>query len=185
MGIAVIVCLGFVAIACASASANAQAAGAKADSEGDPVTTNVITAAPSTFKVTMEDEVRQHLVLHLARSSLDVARLVIGNLRSRAARDLKGVRFFIEKPDADASTPVDDPHYAGNFVLGFEASQSMLLNIAPTLSRLWQSGALAPKGLAERKALRITFVPEPWDFATALPKDFALPFESLTLEVPR
>lgn len=30
----------------------------------------------------------------------------------------------------------------------------------------------------------VTFVPEPWDYAAALPEDFALPFEGLTLEVP-
>lgn len=37
----------------------------------------------------------------------------------------------------------------------------MLWNIAPTLSRLWHSGALTAKGLAQSKALRVTFVPDP------------------------
>lgn len=149
------------------------------------MTTSAITAAPVTFNVALEDEVRQSLERQLAGGSLEVARLVIHNLRPRSAKALKGVRIFIEKPDASVNTPVDDPHYTGNFVLGLEASQSMLLNIAPTLSRLWQAGELAPKVLAERRALRITFVPEPWDDATALAKDFSLPFESLTIEVPR
>jgi hypothetical protein len=183
----VIVFAGFVAIACASASVNAQAAGAEpggARGEGDPVRTNVIAAAPSTFKVALEDEVRQRLELYLTRGSLGVARLVVRGLRPRSAQALKGVRVFVEKPDADAGTSVDDPHYAGNFVLGLAASQSMLWNIAPTLSRLWRSGDLTPKSLAEKKVLQITFVPERWDFATALPEGFALPFESLTLEVP-
>jgi hypothetical protein len=181
MRIVVIVFLGFAAVACACADAgsNVQTAGAEAGGEDDPVATRVITAAPNTFEVALEEEARQRLELHLGRGSLDVARLAVRNLRPRAAHALKGVRIFIEKPDADARTPVDDPHYAGSFVLGLEDSQTMLLNVAPTLARLWQSG-----DLAGRKALRITFVPEPWDFAAALPENFALPFEGLTLEVP-
>jgi hypothetical protein len=127
----------------------------------------------------------RRLELDLADGSLEVARLILRDLRPRAAQALKGVRIFVEKLDADAGTPVDDPHYAGNFVLGLEDSQTMLWNIAPTLSRLWHSGALTAKGLAQRKALRITFVPDPVEPATPLPKDFALTFKSLEIELPR
>lgn len=179
MRIAVIVLLGFAAMACADSGSNVRTAGAEAGGEGDPVATRAITGAPSTFEVALEEEARQRLEFHLGRGSLDVARLTVRDLRPRAAQSLKGVRIFIEKPDADAGTPVDDPHYAGSFVLGLEDTQTMLLNVAPTLARLWQSG-----DLAGQKALRITFVPEPWDFAAALSEDFALPFESMTLEVP-
>jgi hypothetical protein len=179
MRIAVIVFLGFAATACADTASSVQTTGAEAGGEDDPVAAKVITAAPSTFEVALEEEVPQRLELHLGRGSLDIARLVVRDLRPRAAQSLKGVRIFIEKPDAHAGTPVDDPHYAGSFVLGLEDSQTMLLNVAPTLARLWRSG-----DLAGRKALRITFVPEPWDFADALPEEFALSFESLTLEVP-
>lgn len=179
MRIAVIVLLGFAAMACADSGSNVRTAGAETGSEGDPMAKKVITAAPRTFEVALEEEASQRLELRLGRGSLDVARLTVLNLRAQSAKALKGVRIFIEKPDADAGTPVEDPHYAGSFVLGLEDSQTMLLNVAPTLNRLWQSG-----DLAGRKTLRITFVPEPWDFAAALPEGFALPFESLTLEVP-
>ena len=179
MRIAVIVLLGLAAMACADSGGNVRTAGAEAGGEDDPVATKAITAAPSTFEVALEEEARQRLERHLGRGSLDVARLTVRDLRPRAAQSLKGVRIFIEKPDADAGTPVDDPHYAGSFVLGLEDTQTLLLNVAPTLARLWQSG-----DLSGRKALRVTFVPEPWDFAAALPEDFALPFESVTLEVP-
>lgn len=179
MRIVVVVFLGFAAMACADSGSNVRTAGAEAGVEDDPMTAKAITAAPSTFEVALEQEARQRLELHLGRGSLDVARLTVRDLRPRAAKSLKGVRIFIEKPDADARTPVDDPHYAGSFVLGLEDTQTLLLNVAPTLAKLWQSG-----DLAGRNALRITFVPEPWDYAAALPEDFALPFASLALEVP-
>lgn len=182
MRLVVVVC--FVAIACADASSNVQATGAEAGDRDDPVPAGVILAAPTTFEVAIGNEARQRIELEFARGSLDVVRLVIHNLRPRAAQALKGVRIFIDKPDADVRTPAGDPHFAGAFVLGLEAPESTLLNVAPTLSRLWQSGDLAPEDLAGRKALRVTFVPESWDSATALPKDFALTFESLTFEVP-
>ena len=184
MRLVVVVFLGFVATACANASSKDLATNTEAGGEGDPVNAGTILAAPTTFEVALEDEVRQRLELRLARGSLDVVRLGIHDLRPRAAQALKGVRIFIEKPDADVRTPAGDPHSAGAFVLGFQTPESMLLNVAPTLSRLWQSGDLAPEDLAGRKALRVTFVPETWDSAAALPEDFALAFESLTIEVP-
>jgi hypothetical protein len=188
MRIIVIVFSGFVALACAAASSTGDAAGARAGGErgeGGPVAASVITAAPATFEVALGGDVVRRLELHLAHGSLEVARLILRDLRPRAAQTLKGVRIFVEKPEAFAGTPVADPHYAGNFVLGLEDSQTMLWNIAPTLSRLWHSGALTAKGLAQRKALRITFVPDPAESAAPLPKDFALTFKSLTIELPR
>ena len=171
--------LGFAAVACSDTVSNVQTADAEAGGgEDDPVAAKVITAAPGTFEVSLEEEASQRLERRLGSGSLGVVRLTVRGLRPRAAKSLKGVGIFIEKPDANAGTPVDDPHYAGSFVLGLEDSQTMLLNVAPTLAQLWKSGELAG-----RKALRITFVPEPWDDG-ALPKEFALPFESLTLEVP-
>jgi hypothetical protein len=185
--IVVIAFMGLLAIAGADAGTKLQAAGGEGGGRGDagPVATKVITGAPCTFAVELADEARQRLEANLAQGSLDVARLVIRDLRPRAAQALKGVRIFVEKPDANAATPVDDPHYAGNFVLGLEASQSMLLNIAPTLSKLWHSGELTPERLAGKSALRITFVPERWDYAAALPREFALQLGGLTVEVPR
>jgi len=184
IGPVVVVFLSVVAIACADGSSNVRTTSAKAGGERDPAHAGVILAAPTTFEVAIEDEARQRLELKLAHGSLGVVRLVIRNLRPRAAQALKGVRIFIEKPDAKVRTPAGDPHSAGAFVLGLGAPESILLNVAPTLSKLRQSGKLAPADLAGRKALRVTFVPETWDSATALPEEFALAFESLTFEVP-
>jgi|SRR5579864_621780 len=188
MRIVVIVFSGVVALACVAASSTVHAAGARVGGErgeGGPAAASVITAAPATFEVALGDDVVRRLEPQLAHGSLEVARLILRDLRPRAAQALKGVRIFVEKPDADAGTPVADPHYAGNFVLGLEDSQTMLWNIAPALSRLWHSGALTAQGLARRKALRITFVPDPVEPAKSLSKDFALTFRSLTIELPR
>jgi hypothetical protein len=146
---------------------------------------HVVTATPRTIDVELDDETRQGLEQHLAAGSLTVARLQLRDVRPQSAQALKGVRIFIEKPDADARTPVDDPHYAGTIVIGFTASESVLLNVAPTLARLRQSADLTTARLAERKAIRITLVSEPWDFAARLPADFALTIQGVTLTVPR
>ena len=176
MKLGVVVFLSFVAIACAdAASSKVTAGGTKA---------GVILAAPTTFEVPVESEARQRMEVHLAGGSLRVVRLIIRNLRPRAAQHLKGIRIFIEKPDAGLLTPTQDSHSAGAFVLGLQSPETMLMNVAPALSRLRQSGELTAADLARRKALRVTFVPEPSDSNTSLPKDFAITFESLKFEVP-
>src|ERR1051326_599104 len=145
------------------------------------VQTGMIRTAPTTFNVAMDSDVRQRMQGQLAHGSLTVVRLVIHNLRPRSAQALTGVRIFINKPDASVRTSSEDPHFAGAFVLGLQSPETILLNVAPTLSRLWESGDLAPKDLAGKKGVRVTFVP---DTATSLPKNFALTFERLTFEVP-
>jgi hypothetical protein len=169
-------------VACASATSNPGHGG---DQRQQDTPAHVVTSAPATVSVELDDQTRQNLERHLTRGSLTVARLIIRDVRPRAAQALKGVRVFIEKPTANASTPVDDPHYAASFVLGLGASESVLLNAAPALSRLWASGALTGAGLNQSKALRITFVPEAWDFAPRLAADFALNIQEVALDVPR
>jgi tyrosinase len=65
------------------------------------------------------------------------------------------VRVFLNAPNADRNTPVDDPHYAGSFAFfgtdsgaaGHEGGHkehkpNFLVNITPTLERLRNSGEL-------------------------------------------
>lgn len=182
MRMVVVVFLSFFAVACADASSNVETN--DGGGKGDPAHAAVILAAPTTVDVAVGNEVRQRMQLGLAHGSLKVVRLVIRNLRPRAAQGLKGVRIFIDKPDAGVRTPAGDPHAAGAFVLGLQSPETVLLNIAPTLSRLWQSGELTAKNLSGKKALRVTFVPETIDSSTALSKDFALSFEDVTFEIP-
>ena len=145
---------------------------------------HVMTSAPSTIEIPLDDATREGLARQLARRSLTVARLSIRELRPQAAQALKGIRVFIEMPTATTRTSINDPHYATSIVLGFDASDSVLLNVAPTLVGLWGSGDLTRAKLDERKSLRVTLVPEPWDGARALPAEFAVTLQGVTLEVP-
>lgn len=169
------------ALSCASASLGGDDGSAQREPDAAFQT---ITAAPTTMRVELDDATRQALEGQLAAGSLRTARLIIRDVRPHAAHALKGVRIFIESPGADTRTPADDPHHAGSFVLGIAPPESVLLNIAPTLSTLWDSGELSRVKLDQSRAIRITFVPEPWDFAARLPGDFALTVQSVAIEVP-
>jgi hypothetical protein len=171
---------------CTVACASTNGAPRGADNQ-DPreAMVHVVTAAPTTITIALDESTRQELTRRLADGSLRVARLQLRDLRPRSAQTLKGVRVFVEKPDADLSTPVDDPHYATSFVLGLSSPDSLLFNIAPTLSRLWRSGGLTIDHLDKTKAVRVTFIPEPSDAIRVLPADFALTIQGVSLDVSR
>ena len=177
-----VLCLCTMAWACASNNAKVDG---RATQGQEQLSGHIVTAAPSTISVELDDETRRELARRLSAGSLTVARLVIRDVRPQAAQALKGVRIFVEKPDADVNTPVEDSHYASAFVLGLTSPESTLVNVAPTLTRLAKSGELTSEKLDQQKAIRITFVPEPWDFARRLPADFALTVAGVALEIPR
>lgn len=141
----------------------------------------VVRGEPRTFEVALEPAVRERLLAELERGSLEVARLFLRDLRFRGAERLKGVHVFVEKPDADRSTPVDDPHYVQSFALGLEPTQSMAWNIAPVLTRLWHAGKLSR--LLERAILRVTLVPQPWDPHLGVGDDLELELTRLEIEL--
>jgi hypothetical protein len=172
-----------VTIACGSAGAGPQTTDGDSRDGGYSQAT-ALAAIPTTVEVQLAGDTSQRLKDRLDRRSLEVARLVLHDLRPHGASSLKGIRVFVEKPDADLSTPLDDPHYVSSFILGLEPSQTFLWNIAPTLSRLRELGRHPEGEHAPNARLRVTFVPEPWDAAKGLEEDLALPFSSVTIEVP-
>ena len=184
MKIGCVVAIAWVAlvVACVPAGHAGRHPGAASTTGGDDVA-HVIAAAPGTYALRLADDTRACLARQLERGSLGTARLTLVDLRPHAAQALKGVRVFVENPDADATTPPDDASAAGAFVLDPEPRQTMVLNIAPALNLLRASGGLE-RVLATGGALRLTFVAEPWDFVPSLPTDFALPFARATLDVP-
>lgn len=167
-------------------------AGGTGASGTDPAPAHVVAAAPGTYALPLAADTRRCLLERLERGDLRIARLTLSGLRPRNAQALKGVRVFVERPverfverpEAGTGTPTDDPHAAGAFVLGLEAEQTFVLNIAPTLDALWRSGVLDAGILSSRDGLRLTFVADPWEEAGALPQDFALPIARIRLEVP-
>jgi len=151
---------------------------------GPDIARHTIAAAPATIRVELDDAARDALTRRLSARSLDVARVILHDVHP-IGRELKGVRIFIEKPDADLKTPTDDPHYAGSFVPGFAPPETINLNIAPTLAKVWAAGERTRASLSDRKAIRLTLVPEPWEPAVRLSPEFSMTIQSITLEVPK
>jgi hypothetical protein len=152
---------------------------------GPNIAQYTITPAPTTVAIALDDSSRDKLVRRLGAGSLVAARLTLRDMRATGAQTLKGVRIFVEKPDADLDTPSSDPHYAGSFVLGFTPSETLNLNIAPALAAIWKSGGLTSATLNDRQAVRVTFVPEPWEPARRMPPEFSLTIQSVELILPQ
>lgn len=177
-----------IALALFMVGAAACAAGTNADSRAaqrDSAAPYTLTGAPTTIRVELDDSARDALARRLDARSVEVARLILRDVRPAGAQALKGVRVFLEKPDADLSTPTDDPHYAGSFVPGFAPPETVQLNIAPALASVWASRDLSRTALNDRKAIRITLVAEPWEPARRMPPEFALTIQGAALELPR
>lgn len=100
--------------------------------------------------------------------------LSVGVARPPAENDFF-VRVFVGKPDANADTPVTDPHFAGSFAFfgddlaaskGMEghaqhmtARRNFLVDISPAAETLAKGGALT----AARGAVPLTFVTVPFE----------------------
>jgi len=120
---------------------------------------------PEAFRAVMDTSARTKAVL------------TIDEVEVPAKQDVF-VRVFINKPDASADTPIDDPHYAGSFaffccqndqghpgmVTGAKPKLRYLVDATDTVRRLNQGGSLAAN-------LDITLV--------------AVPFENRTVETQR
>jgi tyrosinase len=81
--------------------------------------------------------------------------LTVGDMALPHGSDLY-VRVFINKPDANESTPIDDPHYAGSFAFfnGHQASGkasagTFLVDLTDAVGRLKNAGELMSEGVPE------------------------------------
>jgi tyrosinase len=96
--------------------------------------------------------------------------LTIDDVEIPAKRDFF-VRIFVNKPDASAETPIEDPHYAGSFGFFFDESilndqpalakggrpkAGYLVDMTPTLRKLGQAGSLSGP------QVNVTLVPMPY-----------------------
>lgn len=122
-------------------------------------TGGAIRVEPETFRSVLES------------AGKDKAVLTVGDVEIPAKNDFF-VRVFLNKPDASADTPIDDPHYAGSFAffhddsamkgqeemtMGGRPKAGYLVDVTPTLRKLNQGGSLsAPQ-------LEFSFVPVPYE----------------------
>lgn len=121
---------------------------------------DAVEVQPEAFRSALEADTRTRVVLSIAEVEVPVQRDFF-------------VRVFLNKPDASATTPIDDPHYAGSFgfffdeaaLKGAEGQTGMverpktgfLVDVRPTLTRLNQGGAISSSGKVE-----VSFVPVPY-----------------------
>jgi tyrosinase len=96
--------------------------------------------------------------------------LTVGDVQMPPKRDFF-VRVFLNKPDATAETPIDDPHYAGSFAFFFDESAmkdhgtgtpaapltGFLIDVRPTLEKLNKAGAL-PSSQVQVSLLPVPYV---------------------------
>jgi tyrosinase len=115
------------------------------------VTAELQKAAPTRLKV--EPDAFRTLMDSAAREK---AILTVDEVENPPKQDVF-VRVFINKPDADANTPIEDPHYAGSFAFfccsddkshaGMAAQPTpklrYLVDLTETLRKLNQGGSLA------------------------------------------
>jgi tyrosinase len=116
---------------------------------------------PATGAIKVEPEAFRPV---LEAGGKNVVVLTIGEVDIPQQRDFF-VRVFLDKPDASAQTPFEDPHYAGSFAFFFDESAmkghegmgrpkaGYLVDVTPTLRRLSQAGALSAN------AVDVSFVP--------------------------
>ena len=112
-----------------------------------------------TLKESVEISVQKPSSATITVNTQDFTRIFTSNAAERAllivrqlaqpARSDVFLRVFINKPDADAKTPREDPHYAGSFyffvhggdVAGMEAMRNdWIVDITPTLKKLGPTG---------------------------------------------
>lgn len=93
----------------------------------------------------------------------------------------KGLRVFLNAPDADARTQTSSPHYVGSvaFYGGTVGdSQSFMLNLGRAVRRLKQAGTWPASG-----SLTVTIVPIPSTKSTAI-AGVGIRVEKVSLAVP-
>jgi tyrosinase len=95
------------------------------------------------------------------------------------------VRVFVNKPDASPQTPLDDPHYAGNFAFFSDPSMKgmathpkpgYLVDVTPTLRALSRAGSLSSQ-------VSMSFVLVPYERREAVGAGFTL--QRLVLGIAR
>ena len=157
----------------------------------EPPAATVTGAAPATLSLKLPDDLRrdvEHLGAHAAAAPRPLRLAVEGLPATRAAVAL---RAFVNLPTADASTPLDDPHYAGTIPLAaasgggslpgaaeYDAGAgTALLDLAKVLAALPPAERLADDG-----TVRLTLVAVPLRTGEPLPPDLELPIGGLRLD---
>jgi hypothetical protein len=151
---------------------------------------SVISSEPTTVTLEPTDRLRQQTSERAAMAE-DVAqeattlRLEVQGVAPPGNPSV-GVRVFLNMPDANASTPTDDPHYVTSFSF-FEhegehaehehGTRAFYANVTPTLRRLQAAGLYSMGDPLETTLVTVPIVPG------AQAEDVAVPFEGVAISV--
>jgi tyrosinase len=169
--------------------------------QGEQLKQFVRAGAPSKFEISKRFELKQSVKSEVGKAatgriqierdafasvlqgdSKSAAVLTVSEVEVPVKRDFF-VRVFINKPDASAATPIEDPHYAGSFGFFFDESAmknhpmpsaadgrpevGFLVNITPTLRSLNQAGSLSG-------AVDVSLIPVPYEHREAVGESLTL-----------
>jgi hypothetical protein len=113
-------------------------------------------------------------------------RLTLGGVTPPAERkSIHGFKVFLNKPDATAVTPLDDPHYVTSKEFApttDDTPQAFAFDILKTLVAIKKSEQLDI--LDPEKALKVTIVASPAPGVSRLPDEASFSVHSLTIKVP-
>lgn len=149
---------------------------------------SVIRSEPITVTLAPSDRLQRQMGERMAMAE-DVAqeattlRLEVKGVEPPGNPDV-GVRVFLNLPEADASTPTDDPHYVTSFAF-FEhegdhgehehGARAFYANITPTIRRLQEAGLYSMGDPLETTLVTVPIVPG------EQVADVAIPFEGLSI----
>lgn len=110
-----------------------------------------------------------------------VIRLAVeGMIPPENRKQVGGIRVFLNKDNATANTPIDDPHFVTAIDFApVDARKPMSFNL--DLTRALKSLASSNK-LDVKKPLRITFVAVPAESEDKLPAELSIPVGSVEIE---
>ena len=163
--------------------------GAQKKLQGRQLVQFLKTGAPSKLEWVQRFELRQEIAAEVGKPATVTVKTESAALQSALQADTRTrvvltlaeievperrdffVRVFLDKPDASAETPIDDPHYAGSYAFFFDDAArknhqgaaempgrpktGLLIDVRPTLARLSQAGSLPPGEVS------VSFVPVP------------------------
>jgi hypothetical protein len=147
---------------------------------------SMVTNKPLT--VSMREELTPKLRSKIARAMElypeATVRLKLEVSPPESRESILGFKVFLNKPDATAATPVDDPHYVTTKVFATtrgDIPQAFIFDVLKTLAALKKSEKLDI--MDAEKPLKLTIVANPAPGVERLPDDASFAVNGLTVKV--
>lgn len=151
-------------------------------SEGPDEVPKSITQTGVTIEYTPSNELSDDIARALNVSPRQTVKLMIrGVVTPKAWDDLSAIHVFINNPEATAKTNPNHPSFSHAIMLSHRddsRTQTVVLDISPTLQRLRKAGSWKP-----HESIKITFAISP-SSPEAMPPTLKVQFDDVLLSVP-